>query len=101
MTEPRENHSDDGNAQDCTVVRPCANLSHARADADRYRRIAGRLLAKLRDVIAASWATIGAIRDGETEPWRYLTDEIPSPPDDHPLAHLWRPVDEPAAPEPE
>jgi hypothetical protein len=41
------------------------------------------------DLVAAGWAGLAAICDGDPDPWGYLVDELPRPPAGHPLIGLW------------
>lgn len=38
------------------------------------------------DLVAAARAALTAQADGEPDPWSYLRDELPPPPDGHPLS---------------
>jgi hypothetical protein len=41
------------------------------------------------DLVAAGWAALAAVCEGDPDPWGYLVDELPRPPAGHPLTHLW------------
>ncbi|GAA1702463.1 hypothetical protein GCM10009765_59880 [Fodinicola feengrottensis] len=44
------------------------------------------------NLVAAGYATIGADLDREPHPLAYLVDELPHPPQGHPLADNWPPA---------
>lgn len=71
------------------VQRLYVERAHAERERDSHAYTAGSLRRMYADAVAAGWATLGAYRDGEDNPWRYLVESLPPPPAWHPLAFLW------------
>jgi hypothetical protein len=74
-----------------------ANRTHATTEShsngpDTGLQVAYWLLRQAHaNLIAAGYATICADLEGERNPLAYLVDELPHPPDGHPLADNWPP----------